>query len=153
MRYRRQMANPRFRSKVDTWLAVVLTLALLTTIATPIALYAAGDPQAWTGLVAVAFVLLIVGGLLFPLYYELEDEALLIRSGLVRTRVRYAEIERVVPSRSWLSAPALSLDRMHVDAGNPLGPLISPADEDGFLTALAAKTPHLVRSGDSLLPR
>jgi hypothetical protein len=147
------MAKARFHSKVDTWLAVVLALALLTTIATPIALYAAGDPQAWTGLAAVGFVLLLVGGLVFPLYYELEDDTLLIRSGLVRSRVRYAEIKRVVPSRSILSAPALSLDRLHVDAGNPLGPLISPADKDGFLTALAAKTPQLVRTGDSLLPR
>ncbi|HLT37322.1 MAG TPA: PH domain-containing protein, partial [Enhygromyxa sp.] len=75
------------------------------------------------------------------------------RFGLVRSRLRYAEIRRVVPTRSMLSSPALSMDRLHVDAGSSLGPLISPRDKSGFLDALAAKAPQLVREGDSLVPR
>jgi hypothetical protein len=146
------MANPRFPSKVDTWLAAILGLLLLTAIGVPLLLLATGDPQAWVGLIGSAVIVAIFGGLVFPLYYELEDETLLIRFGMVRSRIRYTEIRRVVPSRSMLSSPALSLDRLHVDAGSSLGPLISPHDKSGFLDALARKT-QLIREGDSLLPR
>jgi hypothetical protein len=145
------MNNLRFPSKIDAWLGAILVGLLLSAVAVPILLLATGDPQAWVGLIPSALILAIFGGLVFPLYYELEDEALLIRFGLIRSRIRYAEIKRVVPSRSVLSSPALSLDRLHVDAGNPLGPLISPKDKSGFLDALAAKAPQLVREGDSLV--
>lgn len=147
------MANPRFPSKVDAWLAAILVALVLIAVVVPLILYAVDNPDAWSGLISTALIFAIVGGLVFPLYYELESEALLIRSGLLRSRIRYADIQRVVPSRSWLSSPALSLDRLHVDAGNPLGPLISPKDKDAFLDALAAKTPQLVRAGDRLVPR
>jgi hypothetical protein len=147
------MTNPRFPSKVDTWLAVLLVGLILSSLAVPIVLYATGDPQAWIGLLSTALIMVILGGLVFPLYYELEDDALLIRFGMVRSRVPYAEIRRVVPSRSMLSSPALSLDRLHVDAGSSLGPLISPRDKSGFLDALATKAPQLVREGDSLVAR
>ena len=147
------MPNPRFPSKVDAWLGAILVALLVSTVAVPIVLLVSGDPQAWIGLIPSALILAIFGGLVFPLYYELEDQALLIRFGLVRSRVPYAEIKRVVPSRSMLSSPALSLDRLHVDAGNPLGPLISPKDKSAFLDALAARAPHLMREGDSLVPR
>src|SRR5690606_38454155 len=147
------MANPRFTSKVDAWLAAILVVLLLSAIGVPVALFATGDPQAWVGLISTALILLLLGGLAWPVYYELEDETLLIRFGLVRSRLRYAEIRRVVPTRSMLSSPALSMDRLHVDAGSSLGPLISPRDKSGFLDALAAKAPQLVREGDSLVPR
>lgn len=147
------MANPRFPSKVDAWLAAILVLLLVTAFAVPILLFATGEPQAWVGLVGTAVILAILGGLAWPVCYELEDEALLIRFGLVRSRIRYAAIRRVVPSRSILSSPALSMDRLHVDAGSSLGPLISPRDKAGFLDALGARAPQLVRQGDSLVPR
>jgi hypothetical protein len=146
------MSNPRFASKVDLWLAVILAGLLLSAVVVPILLFASGDPQWWIGLFSTALILAIFGGLVFPLYYELEDETLLIRFGVVRSRIRYSEIRRVVPSRSMLSSPALSLDRLHVNAGSSLGPLISPRDKSRFLEALAAKTPQLCREGDSLLP-
>jgi len=147
------MANPRFPSKVDAWLGAILAALLVSAVAVPILLLMSGDPQAWIGLVSSVLILAIFGGLVFPLYYELEDQALLIRFGLVRSRVPYAEIKRVVPSRSILSSPALSLDRLHVDAGNPLGPLISPKDKSAFLDALAAKAPHLIHENGALVPR
>jgi hypothetical protein len=147
------MANPRFNSKIDAWLAVVLGILVLAAIAVPIALYSVGHAYAWAGLVGAAFILLILVGLVFPVYYELDDQGLLIRSGMMRSRIRYAEIRRVTPSRSMLSNPALSMDRLHIDAGDPLGPLISPKDKRAFLDALAIRAPHLVREGDQLVPR
>jgi uncharacterized membrane protein YdbT with pleckstrin-like domain len=147
------MANLRFYSKVDPWLAAVLGILALTAIAVPIALYAQGDEYAWAGLLGAAFILLILAGLVIPVYYEIEEEGLIIRSGMLRSRIRYSEIRRVVPTRSLISNPALSVDRLHLDTGSPLGPQVSPKNKQAFLDALAVRTPHLVRQGNSLLPR
>lgn len=143
--------HPRFPSKVDWWLGAILA-------ATPILTLAAGWPLIvsghWVeGILPTALVLAIYGGLVVPMRYELADDALVIRFGLARSRVPYTKIRAVRPTRSPLSSPALSLDRLHIDAGSELGPNISPADRSGFLDALAARAPHLRREGDSLVPR
>lgn len=138
-----------FPTKVDTWLAVVLGIAPLVTAITAVVGVLSGQPSM---VLSFVVVLAVYAGLVVPIRYEVADEALVIRFGLVRSRIAYASIRRVVPTRNMLSNPALSLDRLHVDSGNPLGPCISPADKAGFLAALAQKTPHLKLEGDSLLP-
>lgn len=145
------MAAPRFRSKVDLWLAVILAAAPVVSLtATVLALRAGGGLMALlpTALIALAYL-----GAVFPLYYELEDDALVIRAGLLRSRIPYAQIRAVRPTRNPLSSPALSLDRLHVDAGSALGPNISPADREGFLSALLSRAPQLHRVGEALVRR
>lgn len=149
------MAGVRvFPSKVDWWIAAVLVLPPAAALAIIAGLQVNGEAQgAWGGWVVLGVVVAIYGGLVFPMRYELHDDALVIRFGLVRSRVPYHRIRQVVPTRNPLSSPALSLDRLHVDAGSALGPNISPADKAGFLAALAEHTPHLRLAGDRLLPR
>jgi hypothetical protein len=85
--------------------------------------------------------------------YELGDEALVIRFGLVRSRIRFDRIRGVWPTRSVLASPALSVDRLAIDLGGPIPTTISPADRDAFLADLAARLPHLRREGGSLVRR
>ena len=142
----------RFESKVDWWIGLLLASGPVVVLVTLL-------PAVFTGAVGVGPFLLslgicpvIYGVLIFPMYYELDGEALVIRFGLVRSRVDYRDIKRVVPTRNPVSSPALSLDRLHVDAGSSLGPNISPADKSGFLDALAERTAHLRREEDALVP-
>ena len=141
----------RFPSKVDTWIGVLLFVAPVLSLVSGITAVLAGGGL--FALAPVAFVGLLYVGLVWPIAYEVTDEALVIRFGLMRSRVPYAKIKAVRPTRTILSSPALSLDRLHVDCGNPLGPNISPADRDGFYAALLAKAPHLHRQGDALVSR
>lgn len=146
------METLRFSSKVDAWLGAVLIALPLVTVSVAVMSIAAGAP--WlVSLAPVALIGAIYGGLVFPLYYELGDSALVIRFGLVRSRVPYGDIQAVKRTRNPLSSPALSLDRLHVDAGSRLGPNISPVDRGAFLDALAARAPHLRREGDALVRR
>lgn len=140
----------RFPSKVDWWLAIILAVIPVVAIGATVASWS--QPDRWVGLVAVAFVIAIYGGLVFPLYYEVGDQHLLVRFGLARYRVSYGDITRVEPSHNPLSSPALSLDRMRIDRSRGSYLLISPRDRDGFLRALGAKTPHLRREGERLVP-
>jgi hypothetical protein len=144
--------NKHWKSKVDWWLGVLLAMMPVVTLAGAIAAYSSGAGIA-VAVVPVVIVGAITGLFLFPLYYELTGSALVIRFGVFRSKIPYESIRQVVPTRNPLSSPALSLDRLHIDTGNPLGPNISPAERSAFLDALVARTPGLRRDGDRLVPR
>ncbi len=142
-----------YPSKIDGWLAVVLALAPLASAGSLIAALLAG---AGVGVVLGSFVLLLAvyGGLVFPMRYSITDDAVVVRHGLVRQRVPLRDLVEVRPTRSPLSAPALSLDRLHLRFGEGLfrNTMISPADKEAFLDELAARA-GLVREGDRLVRR
>ena len=66
----------------------------------------------------------------------------------MRSRVELGEIVEVSPSKSLLSAPACSLDRLHVRTRSGHGVLISPEDKAGFLRELVIAAPHLRIEGE-----
>ncbi|MBT9556930.1 MAG: PH domain-containing protein [Myxococcales bacterium] len=144
--------NKHWNSKVDWWIGAILVMMPVVTLGGSIAAYVSGSGVA-AALLPVAFVAAIFGLVVFPLYYELTDDALVIRFGLFRSKIPYESIRQVVPTRNPLSSPALSLDRLHIDTGNPLGPNISPAERSAFLDALVSRTSRLKRDGDRLVPR
>ncbi|MBM4366862.1 MAG: PH domain-containing protein [Deltaproteobacteria bacterium] len=137
-----------FPTKVDTWLAVVLGGAALVTVGGAVVSLVEGHYEGVGGVVVMA---LAFGVFLFPMHYTVADDALVIRYGLVRSRVQYRDIRAVKPTWNPISSPAMSLDRLHIDCGNPLGPNISPRDREGFYAALLEKAPHLRREGDRLV--
>lgn len=75
------------------------------------------------------------------------DRELLVRSGPFRWRIAIDGIESIRPSRSPLSSPALSLDRLEITYGGGRRLLISPEDREGFLEAIVARSRHLHRAG------
>lgn len=141
----------RFPSKIDTWIGALLFVAPLAALASAVMAMLHG--QILTGLLPLVFIGALYAGLVWPIAYELHDDAIVIRFGLARSRVPYAGLKAVRPTRNPLSSPALSLDRLHLDSGNRFGPNISPADREGFYAALLAKAPHLRREGDALVSR
>ncbi|MFT5432805.1 MAG: hypothetical protein ACI9OJ_003508, partial [Myxococcota bacterium] len=144
-----RMADSSFKSKVDWWVALILAAAPISVLAVLLAL---PSGQGWAGWLSLGLVAAIYGGLVFPMRYVLTADALIIRFGLIRARIAYDDIRRVVPTRNPISSPALSLDRLHIDAGSPLGPNISPANKAEFLRELVARASHLTLDGDSALP-
>ena len=128
----------RFRSKVDTWLLIVVLAASLLALAG-----AATAFQSGAGLASVA--LLVVAGVGLPLWilasttYTVEAGVLLVRSGPFRWHISAAEINRISASRSLLSSPALSLDRLLIEYGSKKSLLVSPVQKEEFLRALQAE--------------
>ena len=133
------MKGATFHSKIDTWLAAVLVLAAGSTF------WSAVQTGHWMPVATVVAVMALV---VFPMRYELHDDALVVRAGLVRTRRPYADITSLVPNRNLLSAPAMSLDRLLVTSRHRRGVNISPADRERFLNELSRRAPHLVRTDD-----
>jgi Bacterial PH domain len=132
--------SERFVSKRDAWIVAVLWTASLVDFGVAAKLWR-GDG------VAPAFVapLLLAAGLfqlhvLYATDYTVEGDTLLVRASLFRWRISLAAIESIEPTRNPLSSPACSLDRLLIRQGGGRRVMVSPADKEGFLRAIAQRT-------------
>ena len=141
-----------YRSKVDWWIALLLCLPPVVSVAVSIALAIDGKTSElpW-GIGSMLLVAAIYFGLVFPMRYGLDDTYLLVRFGICRKRIPLADVSDVHPTHNPLSSPALSLDRLHVQFGQGFfkAVMISPADRNRFLDDLTQKA-GLRREGDRL---
>ncbi len=132
------MAARRFRSKVDRWIFVLLIIVIIVQIvAVGSAALQAGDPLATTGLI---FVMIGVVGLMIWLlvgtHYTVDRGIIRVVSGPFRWKVPVDQITSVTATKSPLSSPALSLDRISIRYGKRRRIMISPADRAAFLKAI-----------------
>ena len=134
----------RYRSKVDWWLAAIIVLVPLILLAIAVAMLVSGDTEAAVGvglaLVAVIGLYLLI---VWPVEYVLEPDALVVRFGVIRSRIPYSSIRSVRPTRVPIASPALSLDRLAIDAGRGLPVIIAPVDRERFLADLATRAPQI----------
>lgn len=131
-----------FRSRIDPWLAAVTFGPVV--LAGGMVVRRAIVTQRAPGVVLIAMFGVALGLLLWVFLattYRITSRDLLVRSGPLRITVPLSEIGRVRRTRSVLSAPALSLRRLEVSYGKHSQVVISPADEEGFLTALRERAP------------
>jgi hypothetical protein len=146
------MATDRtYRSKVDTWLVAVVLGAAMMPLAVGTWLLVQGEKKG-------AFLLVIWGGTMsmlmvalgFPLRYTLRSDQLHVKSGWLEWSVPLATLRRVAPSRNPLSAPAWSIRRLRLDSADGSFILVSPDDQESFISEIAERCPHLVRRGFGL---
>lgn len=123
-----------YKSKVDTWLLIVLLSAVLVSALASIAVLAAGLAELWWVL-----LLTIGAGVILPIWvllstrYKVQPDRLTIRSGPLMWHIPLSEITRITPTHSSLSSPALSLDRLRIEYGLDRSIVISPQDKERFI--------------------
>lgn len=141
-----------FPSKVDAWLGILLALMPLLPVITLVAAVLDNQPGAWVSVLLALILPAIYAGLLFPMRYGVSADTLIVRNGLMRQRIPLRSILEVRPTRSPLSSPALSLDRLNVQYGKRFfrRVMISPAEREEFLLLLAARG-RLERRGAALI--
>jgi hypothetical protein len=145
-----------FPSKRDTWLVLLSWVGSGIEVAVGILLFLSEAHPAVRWLVpaaclaGAAFMLWV----LYGTHYTVTQDTLIIRCGPFRFRVPLGEIDAVTPTRNPLSSPACSLDRLLIQYRQVRRRImVSPDDKTGFLEALVARCPHLVRSGDRVVRR
>ena len=126
-----------FKSRVDTWLAVLILLSM------GLCIYGAGYAILEGELLGNLVALFMIGtGVLLPLWlllttrYSVSDDDLDIRCGPFRWQIRRDTITSIKPSNNPLSSPALSLDRLRIRYDGGRYVLVSPRDKAGFIRAL-----------------
>ena len=139
------MTQKRFVSKVDGWLpGVFVAVVLIQIVALAAAMAESGERVGI--LVGVAVLLLTVAlftWLLRGTFYEVSNDTLRLVCGPFRQRIPISDIQAIEPSRSALSSPALSLDRLRIRYGKNRRVLVSPADKRGFVRALGRDEENL----------
>jgi hypothetical protein len=127
-----------FPSKRDWWLGLLIW-GLVLLAAVP-ALLKPGTGQ----FIIMIAVILFVGWIWFGTGYAISDDELRIGCGPFRQRIPLQEIKEIKKTRSPLSAPACSLDRMEIGYGKSKRVMISPADKENFIKTIVEKSPQFV---------
>lgn len=136
----------RFESKRDLWIVGLLRVMPVVVLAIV--------ADAWylqhhdlRGPIAGVIILLLAElfffeSLLRSTYYVIDGNTLVIRSSFLTWRVPIRQIESITPTRSALSSPALSLDRLRIDY-NGKSILISPENRERFIAMLRSVNPSI----------
>lgn len=131
------MVVARFRSSVDMWFYLVVLGSMLTVMLAVGPILDA--PTGGRVLLASSIFLIAVAlplWLLMGTYYTVATDELRIRSGPFRWVIALSDIEHVRPSRSPISSPALSLNRLEIIYAGGKRVLISPRNPERFLEVI-----------------
>jgi len=120
------------RSKIDKWVYAVVALILLL----PFVMGVVAGPLLWPGVLICGLVAALFVWLFLATKYVITDDTLIIHGGLVKVNIPIAEITSVSDSRSVVSSPAFSLDRLEIQYGAGKMILVSPKDKLAFLADL-----------------
>jgi hypothetical protein len=128
----------RFKSKIDRRILLVLIAVILIDFAVTGVIAATGeDPLASTGIIIVSLLTVaLIVSLMLGTHYTVHQNLLKIRSGPSWFNVPIDQVESVKASRSPLSSPAMSMDRLLIRYGKRRRIMVSPADKAGFLQAI-----------------
>ncbi|MDP2136279.1 MAG: PH domain-containing protein [Candidatus Didemnitutus sp.] len=136
-----------YRSKVDLWLVGLVGLAAATPLLAAGWLALQGE---FTGFLLLTcwggVMVLVIGGLSFPVRYTLRADHLHIQSGWLHWNVSYSSLRQASLSRNPLSAPAWSLQRVKLVNATDSVILVSPEDRESFINELVRRCPQLARS-------
>lgn len=143
------MSEPiSFKSKIDTWLLVVLLTAVAACVLGAAHVYsiAAEGEMGRLWFLAVLLIALCAVGAALPLWllvgtrYTLTDTDLDVRSGPFRWTIPLDGIEQITATREMRSSPAMSLDRLKIRyGGGKRSTMISPEHKDVFLRSLESR--------------
>ena len=136
-----------YRSKIDHWIWILCLIIILSCIFVPIVASPTFDFALLASLIASTLIpTLIIINIYTNTYYTINDKSLIlqVKSGfLVDSKYDISKITRIKNSRSILSAPALSLDRMEITIGQYNNVVISPENKEKFINQITSLNPNI----------
>jgi hypothetical protein len=143
----------RFATKFDRWIVAVMILGAFASLVLPW-LSLAGGPlhhpaPGWVRMLPWPIWIIVLVCTL-PQYYEVRPDGLFIRQGWRKVLIAYADLTELQATTDTRSAAVFSMDRMVVTTRDGRSLIIAPADQEGFLAAVAQRCPHLERKGSGL---
>lgn len=135
-----------FPSQRDRWIVILLVTTQTVFIISGIKLLSGAVPLHWAGIACLA-ASMFVGWIMVGTYYVIQLDCLFIRCGCFRWTIPLTSIQEVSPTRSLLSGPALSLERLKIvyqQGGQRRTILISPIQPEDFLADLKLAAPWVV---------
>jgi uncharacterized membrane protein YdbT with pleckstrin-like domain len=121
-----------YKSAVDLWLKLMTAGILIL----PIGISLIIGSLNWPGILICGLTAAFILWLYLATKYVITDETLIIHGGVIKVNIPLQEITSVTDSRSVMSSPAFSLDRLEIKYGADKMILISPKDKARFLADL-----------------
>ncbi len=120
-----------YRSKIDTWLIVLLTIVFGIPILN--AIY----NQIWALLLIFLPVFLLIIYMFSTLKYIIDGDFLIIKFGFyTHSKININEIKSIEKSNNPLNSPASSLDRLSIKYNKYDEVLVSPKEKQNFIKDL-----------------
>lgn len=120
-----------FKSKLGPGIVTFLSLTL---IGATILCAVNGD---WLALLFILLIIAFVVHMMMTTDYTIDGDRLLVRSGfVVRLCIEIESINKITETRSFISSPALSLDRLEIHYNKYDSILISPRQKQTFINEL-----------------
>lgn len=139
-----------FESKKDISICLLLLVGIAGCVAGVIIDYL--DPATETNIllyVVLGFIAILLFWIFFSTYYQLTKDGLRVVSGPYRKTVSYKDITGVKETRTLLSSPALSFDRLEVMTKAMVPLVISPLEKEKFIKKLEEKIAMVEKSSQS----
>lgn len=129
-----------YKSKVDLWL-ICFIMAVVIIPLLPVLLFA----FSWTAAIISLGLLAFIFYCLFSTQYIISDDILNIKCGfLINDKINIMDITKISPSKSIVSAPAASLDRIGIYLNKQRTPvIISPKHKSDFINKLKSINPNI----------
>ncbi|WP_095497931.1 PH domain-containing protein [Paraferrimonas haliotis] len=128
-----------FYSKMDWWLSLIMVATIcICSYSVYTAFFRESAPPSWftIGLIVIVGIFLPIS-ILSSTKYQVDGNMLSINSGPFSWKVEISSIKSIRKTRSIISSPALSLDRIELQHSNGII-LVSPSNKDEFVKALNA---------------
>lgn len=133
-------SSKTYQAKIDVGFFLLIILIL---IATSIPMFL-DDTIIWTGVLINLLTLAFISHTFFSTKYIIENDSLIIKcSFFYKKKIAIHSITKVEESRSILSSPTPSLDRLEIIYNKFDSILISPKDKQEFLDHLQAINPQI----------
>lgn len=130
----------KFKSAVDRWYYLVIVAAAVIVLLAVVSAVRSGELSILFGGATIVVSLALPIWLLLSTNYQIDTKSLRIRSGPFSWTIALDQIQSIAPSKSVLSSPALSLDRLEIRYGAGKRILVSPVDHDAFIEAVNQAT-------------
>ena len=126
-----------YKSKISGLLLVLLILPISITS------YQAIVDKNWWAFLFLLITSLFILHLFLTTDYTLDQNELYIRSGfIIHKRIAIKNISKIKKTNSWLSSPALSLDRIEVFYNQYDSTIISPKNKEDFALEIKKLNPE-----------
>ena len=139
----------KYKAKIDLILFIPVAAIMLGSTL-PLVFMAATETDPAAAVAEWGFALLMLLATVFCMqlflstYYTIDGDKLIVRSGvLYRKRIAIASIRKVKETRSLISSPAPSLDRLEVFYNKFDSIIISPKDKPGLIADLLRLNPGI----------
>jgi len=128
----------RYKSKIDLWLIIILTLVFGGIVIFSII------KKEWIGFIIAIIPTIFIWNMFRSTYYIITEEELIIRCGIFyKLVIKITDIRKISESNDLISSPALSIDRLEILYNRFDTILISPKKKYELLQSIETLKPDI----------